>query len=139
MRKLFLFLPLFFMIYLTSCNSEEEDESTPKEENAIVGKWEVEGININGETEDLNACTTQSTVEFFSNGSAQFSYSGGSGDCVIETSQEKWEHLGNNIYEFTEIEDGEKYKIKIEFSNNNNITTTEENLDGVIIIDYRRI
>lgn len=142
MKKYLFLLSALFMIALssTSCNRDEDNSTVPAEETRIIGKWEVEEININGESQNLNTCTTRSTVEFFPDGTVHFTFLSGTGDCTVETSVEEWEYLGNNTFKFTEVEDGEEYEAQIGFSNSNNyISIIEENTDGLIIINYRRI
>ena len=133
---------LGFLVFagLTSCSSDD-DANAPAEVDRIVGKWKIQELLVDGEVVLLTDCEKQTTVEFKTNGdiiSSDFYDDFETEECIEETSTEKWENRGNNIYRITDGATSED--VNIVFSNNNNtFKVSQEDEEGSYSTTFVRI
>lgn len=63
MKKRQLFFTLLVVLGLYSCNSDD-DNSSPNEENTLIGKWKLMSVTDEGQLEQASECESKSIIEF---------------------------------------------------------------------------
>ncbi len=63
MRKNQLFIVLLLVLSFYSC-SNDDDNSSPGEENTLIGKWKLVSVTDEGQLEQASECESKSIIEF---------------------------------------------------------------------------
>lgn len=107
MKKLFLFLSIFFVA--ASFNSCTNDDDEPDN---IIGKWRLSQVYVKIGSESENymptECEKKTTIEFFENGTYKendFEFNDDTNTCVaLQPITGTWENLGNAKYDISGID-----------------------------------
>lgn len=138
MKNLKIFVFFLCMFTLFACSDDDDavvEENDPVVEDAIVGKWFLEGADFDGEYMEADSCVSQSFFEFFANGYlTTISFSLYNDECEGELEDvNQWEKVGEHQYKlFYEDEDYEEsYIFDITFSNEGNDLVLENHLNTI--------
>ncbi|HET8886860.1 MAG TPA: lipocalin family protein [Salinimicrobium sp.] len=134
MKKAVIFLNLLLLIICFSC-SNDDNSTSAEPTDLIVGKWNLEGIESNGEYIQPNECEANSFWEFFQNGELtmlMYGISPQNGECEGELEDlSHWEKTGENLYMLTDSEEAEGGILEITFSDGNELMITSNASESI--------
>lgn len=130
MKKHLLLLFLLGIFTLSSCSSD--DDAT--DENSIVGTWTLQSISP--EVININ-CPQPSTINFASDGTADWSLYRSESDCVLEESSGSWEKNSGNEYTMY-VPGFQAVPGTVNFTSANSFTFTTTVASASVVLTFNR-
>ena len=130
--KLRFLLPILFVFFLSvSCNSDDDTPETKQiTADLILGKWQLQSIVKDGNTQELSECNLLDTNEYFddcsySDTSYRFENNTQGNDCIVseDSFTGNWTNLENGMYTFADGE-GNSFQNGVDFPNDTTLKIT---------------
>ena len=130
MKKHLILILLMGLFTFTSCSDDDEDTNDP----SIVGTWTLQSVDP--AVIDLN-CAESSTINFTSNGAADWALYDANNNCTLQSSSGTWvKNSGDNYTIY--VPEFQAIPGTVNFTGTNSFTFTTSLADTTVVLTFNR-